>query len=203
MTQLNLQLLSISALCLILLGSEKPAVAQPDLRAANQELLNMRKMTLEQLQAQDASRTKVYYCAQPIAKGQPIRADQIEEREVSAAPCDCAPANMSIVGKKSMFDIRVGQIISQRDFNVALIPGQNAALLARNYSGSKLPMGTIVFNRVPLVRGAVITVDQLGQAPMPLGTIPQDSITSPSLVAGRRAKFDKAKLQILMQHEIQ
>lgn len=163
----------------------------------------MRKMTLEQLQAQDASRTKVYYCAQPIAKGQPIRADQIEEREVSAAPCDCAPANMSIVGKKSMFDIRVGQIISQRDFNVALIPGQNAALLARNYSGSKLPMGTIVFNRVPLVRGAVITVDQLGQAPMPLGTIPQDSITSPSLVAGRRAKFDKAKLQILMQHEIQ
>ncbi len=203
MTQLNLQLVSISALCLILLGSEQPAAAQRDPRAANQQLLNMLKMTPEQLKAQEPSRAKVYYCAKPIAKGQAIRADQVEEREVFSAPCDCALSNMPIVGKKSMFDIRVGQIISQRDFNVALTPSQNAALLARNYSGSNLPMGAIIFNRVPLVRGSVITVEQLGEAPMPFGKIPQDAISSPSLVAGRRAKFDKAKLQILMQHEIQ
>jgi hypothetical protein len=203
MNQLNLQVvLTLSA---ILLSSQQPVLAQVDPRAAaaNQELLNMLKMTPEQLSAQDAAMRKIYYCVKPIAKGQAIRLDQIEERAMLGAPIDCLLSTTQIVGKQPMFDIKIGRIISQRDFNIALTPSQNAALLARNYSGSKLPMGRIVFNRVPLTKGTVISVDQLGEAPMPFGTIPQDSITSPSLVAGRKAKFDKAKLQILMHHEIQ
>ncbi len=198
MLNLNLKFKCATVVALFLILCQLPPAAA---QIGNEERVNAK---LKELETKLASKKKIYYCVKPIAKGEAIRSDQITEAEVMPRkmPVDCWLLTAPITGRKPMFDIQEGQIISQRDFNIALNPSQNAALLARNYGNTKEPMGTIVFNKVALVKGALIRSEQLGEAPMPLDAIAQDAINNAALVAGRKSKFDKAKLQIMMQHEL-
>jgi len=159
---------------------------------------------LDKYVPKETAKAHIFYALKDIPAGTVLSETDIEDREVNKlnAPGDAVNSKQQLVGKKLVKKILMAQIFSVRDVGLPITKAMEQRMIVRDYSKSTERKGRVVFAKNPIAEGVVAKEQYFGTAEIPSDLIPQDALTSASLVAGRKLRYPVIKFQIIGSHDI-